>query len=228
MKARIYCRFSPRPNSDVCQSNDNQLQLAEKFCADKGWEVAASYKDDAISGKERDRPGLNNCLEDLRRGEVLVVKCWSRLSRDFAYGLMVLEDLLNRGVTVWSIEEGEHKTDPLSSFITSILMAVDAYRRAADSEETSNRMLQMGANGHRISAIPTYGWDVSKEDRTKLVRNEYQIAVIKRMLDLREKGMSYGKIASRLNAYVVPAPNGNTWHSRTVQRIIERERGAER
>ena len=65
--------------------------------------VAAGVQEDRIyqdstSGKNEDRPGLQNCLKALQKGNTLVVWKLDRLGRDLKHLVTVIDDLRKRDI----------------------------------------------------------------------------------------------------------------------------------
>ena len=65
--------------------------------------IAAGVQEDRIyqdstSGKNEDRPGLQNCLKALQKGNTLVVWKLDRLGRDLKHLVTVIDDLRKRDV----------------------------------------------------------------------------------------------------------------------------------
>lgn len=70
-----------------------------------GDDVTRLY-DDKISGKDTDRPALQECLAYVREGDTLRVYSTDRLARSLADLLAMLDDLTRRGVRVEFVKEG--------------------------------------------------------------------------------------------------------------------------
>ena len=86
-----YARVSK--GADGSQSLDLQC---DALCG-VGVDTASIYHDFA-SGAREDRPGLENCLRALRKGDVLVVWKLDRLGRNLAHLVNIVQGLSARGV----------------------------------------------------------------------------------------------------------------------------------
>ena len=49
-RAIIYSRFSPRKNSDACESIESQLDFCRRWCGENNVEIAGEFADRALSG----------------------------------------------------------------------------------------------------------------------------------------------------------------------------------
>lgn len=81
------------------------------------------------------------------------------------------------------------------------------------------RTLEIEKDG-RKGPMPQYG--MKKEGATHVVHKGEQ-KIIKKMLTLRNKGLSYISIAEKLNEENIPSKLGKKWNKSTVADIIKRE-----
>ena len=81
--------------STISQSLDTQLEALKKEGCDK-------IVEEKKSGKDLDRPELNNLLDNLRDGDTLVVYDLSRLSRSISDTIKLIEDFNKRNITLIS------------------------------------------------------------------------------------------------------------------------------
>jgi DNA invertase Pin-like site-specific DNA recombinase len=72
--------------------------------------ICVKVFEEKVSGKLRadDRPGLTAALDYLREGDMLTVQEVDRLGRNLLEGLIVLNDLFQRGVAV-KVLDGGHR-----------------------------------------------------------------------------------------------------------------------
>ena len=85
---------------------------------------------DKASGARDDRPGLKECLADLRPSDVLVVWKLDRLGRSLPNLLAIIADLKERGVAFRSLTEQMDTTTPHGELLFSIFGALAQYERA--------------------------------------------------------------------------------------------------
>ena len=86
-------RLRPGLEGDGSQS----LDLQRDALRDAGVDAESIYHDFA-SGARDDRPGLENCLRALRKGDVLVVWKLDRLGRNLAHLVKTAQGLSGRGI----------------------------------------------------------------------------------------------------------------------------------
>src|SRR6266508_4381934 len=96
----IYARVSTERQHDR-GTIGSQLAALRQRAAAEGDEVVAEFTDDGYSGARLDRPGLDGLRDAAEAGLVQAVWCLSpdRLSRSYAYQVIVLDELARHGVT---------------------------------------------------------------------------------------------------------------------------------
>jgi DNA invertase Pin-like site-specific DNA recombinase len=118
--------------------------------------ICVKVFEEKISGKLRpdDRPGLTAALEYLREGDMLTVQEVDRLGRNLLEGLIVLNDLFQRGVAVKVLEgiaAGEHLE---RSLILDLALALAEDRRRDIARKTRNGLDSARVRG-RVGGRPT-------------------------------------------------------------------------
>ncbi|MBL6705562.1 MAG: recombinase family protein [Planctomycetaceae bacterium] len=85
---------------------------------------------DKLSGSKEDRPGLNACLESLRRGDTLVVWRLDRLGRSMRHLVTLVEQLRETEIGFKSISDGAIDTTTASGeLIFNIFSALAQFER---------------------------------------------------------------------------------------------------
>jgi len=109
--------------SSVDQNLDRQLD---------GVELDRVYEE-KISGKDRDRPQLKECMSFLREGDTLFVHSMDRLSRNLKDLLNIVSELIDKNVTVkFKTENLEFagKSNPMGYLMLSVFGAVNQFEIA--------------------------------------------------------------------------------------------------
>ena len=97
-----YVRVSTEEQTQHGYSLEAQAQAIKKYCELQEWELVRIYRDDGYSGASMERPDLQQLLEDvyLRKFDVVVVWKLDRLSRNLKDTLYLLDDALEKNVSV--------------------------------------------------------------------------------------------------------------------------------
>ncbi|ARN56168.1 recombinase family protein [Sedimentisphaera salicampi] len=221
-QAVIYTRFSPRKNAEDSRSCETQEKLCRKYCKDSGFDVKAVFRDEALSGKDLDRPGLWQAIERIRKGDVLVVYRHDRLARDVYLSEVIRRAVKKAGGHIEAVNggggNGESNEEVL---IRQVLAAFAEYERKVIALRTKYSMLAHQKAGRRMSNHPPYGYKPAPEDSSRLVEDENEQLVIKKVIELRKQGMGWSAIARWLNENGFPA-RAKKWSHVAIMRIIER------
>ena len=93
------------------------------------------------------------------------------------------------------------------------------FERGLIRERTKGALATKKSRGEAVSG-PTLGFD---RDGKRLVSNDAEQALIRRIQAMRTKGASFHVIADSLNAEQVPTKRGgSSWHASTVRNITLR------
>jgi DNA invertase Pin-like site-specific DNA recombinase len=79
---------------------------------------------DKLSGKDTKRPKLQEMLNFIREGDVLIIESISRLARNTKDFLEIVNDLTDRGIEVVSLKENIDTSTPQGKFICTIFGAL--------------------------------------------------------------------------------------------------------
>ncbi len=85
--------------------------------------------EDVITGTASSRPALNEMLEFVRAGDVVVVHSVSRLGRSLRVCLEIVEKLQAKGCQLISVKEGFDAGTPVGKLVMSILASVAELER---------------------------------------------------------------------------------------------------
>ena len=105
---------------------------------------------DQASGARAQRPGLETCLEALRKGDVLLVWRLDRLGRSMPHLVQLIEELQERGVGFQSICDGVIDTTTASGeLIFNIFAALAQFERRLIQERTQAGLDAARARGRK-------------------------------------------------------------------------------
>jgi len=214
----IYARFSPRRNSDDCESIEAQLDFCRKWCRENNVKIAGEYADRALSGGDEDRPELWAAIAALGRGYVLVVYRLDRLARSVYLSDIIERAIKTKKATFLSIAgEGTWSDSDEDFLIRKILQALAEYERKVIGARTKAAMLRHQANGRLMGSIPRYGFMLDPEDSRRIVKNPYERIIINQIKRLHSKGLSLRSIAAELtNLNYKPRKVRKKFKDRTV------------
>lgn len=221
LKYAVYVRVSTDRDEQE-SSVENQIDICRYWLEKNGyeWNQSSVYFDDGISGTAwLERHAMQLILEKARKKELdtVVFKSIHRLARDLKDALEIKEILLGHGIRLVTIEENydslyEGKND----------MKFEMYAMFASqlpktlSVSISAALTAKVRRGEHTGKIP-FGYD--RVDK-KLVINQDEATIVKKIFDLYEKGTGYKTIAKYLNEQGTRTKTGNIWSAPTVKSIL--------
>jgi DNA invertase Pin-like site-specific DNA recombinase len=215
MKVVGYVRVSTTEQADSRAGLEAQRAAIEGEAARRGWELVAICEDAGASGKSiSGRPALQEALQVIERGEAeaLVVSKLDRLSRSLLDFAGMMERARKRGWSLVALDLGVDTSTPSGELMANVLATFAQFERRLIGQRTRDALAivrQNGSKSGRPIGNPKF-LSVPPETRA-------------RILELRAGGLSYGRIAERLNQEQVPtAQGGKRWHARTVWNIVSR------
>jgi len=234
MRTACYARFS----SDLQRqtSLDDQLRNCQEYAARFGWtwQEELVFTDAGISGASIDgRPGLqallNAATQQPRPFDVLLVDDSSRVSRDLADALRIVQRLKFAGVRVIYISQGIDSDAEQHETLIAVHGLVDGlYLRemAAKIKRGLRGQLQRGfatgskTYGYRSVAVP----DAQRHGEVQGYRVEVEpieADAIRAIFDWYGAGASIPSIVTRAVQQGHPAPRGGQWRRGAIQRILQ-------
>ena len=221
-----YVLVSSEEQADSGLGLQAQRQRIAAFCAMKELRLADVYEDAGVSGGKplASRPSGSRLLNAARRGKVVVVVAkLDRLFRSVADAASVIADFDKKGIELVAIAEGFDMTNPYGRAMAQMASVFAELERAMICERTRSAMGVKRSRGERISGHAPFGWDFSPGGR--LVENDREQEIIARIRRLREEGLSYRGIATRLGQEGIRPKRGTRWIHTTIKGILERNAG---
>jgi DNA invertase Pin-like site-specific DNA recombinase len=181
----IYARVSTERQHDR-GTIGSQLAALRQRAAAEGDQVAAEFCDDGYSGARLDRPGLDGLRDAAEAGLVEAVWCLSpdRLSRVYAYQVIVLDELARHGVTVRFADAPALDDDPQARLLTQVQGVIAEYERAKIAERYRRGKLWRSRAGEVVSWKAAYGYRrIPRSDQAPahLVVYEPEAQVVRRI-----------------------------------------------
>ncbi len=227
MRIALYARVSSTRQEQE-RTIASQLDALQSYALSHGHEVVPKgvFCDDGVSGARLDRPALD-ALRDAARihaFEGILVHSPDRLARNYAYQVLILEELERLGIRAMFVEQPP-LDDPAARLLVEIQGAVAEYERAKIAERNRRgRLFRLRQGEVSVSAEP-YGYrriPRTSSEPAHLVVEEQGAAVVRQMFAWHvQEGLSLRSIARRLQGLGVPTPKGGLlWAGPTVAKIL--------
>ena len=247
----LYLRLSKEDGDMVDESNSitNQRYILRRFVEQRpefdSYEIK-EYIDDGFSGKNFERPGVQNLLEDVKSGKVhgIVVKDFSRFGRNhievgnYIEKIFPLLDI--RFIAVNNSFDSKDYIGTTPDMDVAFENLMYDYFSEENSVKIKNDLMGRRMRGNYLATFAAFGYKKSPSDHNRIIVNEEAAAIVRIIF---EKYAEYGvktEVARYLNRQGIPTPqiyamkNGcsyqwkyheekKLWNGSIVGRILKNE-----
>jgi DNA invertase Pin-like site-specific DNA recombinase len=169
-----YARVSTLGQAKDGNSLNDQIQKLEK-------EGAKEIIEEYYTGTTTDRPKFSELISRLQGGDTLIVTKLDRFARSVGQGVTLIQDLIDRGVTVKVLNIGTMSNNPTDKLLMNIMLAFAQFERDMIVERTQE--------GKRIAKQR----DGFEEGRPRISKKKTDYA-----MELLDNGMSYKEVSEKL------------------------------
>jgi site-specific DNA recombinase len=226
--AAIYARVSSEQQREENTIASQTASLIE-FARSHDLEVPGEwvFEDEGYSGATLERPGLERVRDLAAEGQIQVVLSYApdRLSRKYAYQILLIEEFARHGVDTLFVKapQGDSAEDQL---LVQFQGMIAEYERAQILER-SRRGKRHRAHAGEISVLSNapYGYRyIRKTDEAPAayIVHEAEARVVQRVYEMYTvEGLSIGEITRRLNAESIPTRKASArWERSTVWAVL--------
>lgn len=222
MRKRVigYCRVSSMGQAVDGISLEAQKAKIQQWAEYQGHPLHAIFCDEGASGKKAsNRPGLQQALSEIEEGDVLVFYSLSRLARSIKDTLIISEHVNRRNAHFVSLSENIDTTSAAGKMIFHMLAVLAEFESLQISERTCFALQYKRGQGRKTGGHVPFGYDCLDG---KLIENEEEQGVIRRIVKLRKKGLSTHRIATALNSESYRTKLDKEWAAGQVHVILKR------
>lgn len=223
MRCAIYTRVSTdeQARSDY-SSLDRQREICESYInifREQGWKVAGVYEDGGFSGKDLNRPQLQEMVDDLKAGKLDAIVTYKidRISRSLKDFYDFWEVLKEHSVTFASATQQFDTSNSTGMLMLNVLLSFAQYEREVTRERTLSKMAGRAERGMWNGGNIPLGFDYSPETK-RLQANPDEAPIIK---------FVFQRIIETRSPSVV-AREANSHGYRTKERVVTTRDGTEK
>src|SRR5882724_2066419 len=225
--AAIYARVSSEQQREENTIASQTASLIE-FASSHDLEVPGEwvFEDEGYSGATLERPGLERVRDLAAEGQIQVVLAYApdRLSRKYAYQILLIEEFARHGVETLFVKspQGDSAEDQL---LVQFQGMIAEYERAQILER-SRRGKRHRAHSGEVSVMSgaPYGYRyIRKTDEAPAayIVDEAEAHVVRRAYEMYTvEGLSIGEITRRLNAESIPPRKSGRWERSVVWGVL--------
>ncbi len=216
-----YVRVSTTGQVDEGVSMEAQRDRIADFCVTRGFDLVDIIEDAGISGKNiKNRPGIQQALSMLKRGQVLVTFSWSRLARSTIDLLNIEAELKRRGVELASVtEQHVDTTSAHGAMHFQMLATFGEFERRTIGERTRAAMQHLKRQGRFTGGEAPLGWRVEGDFLVPIADEQVTLHLVH---NLRARGRSFRQILRELGLRGIRNRKGLPLALAQVQRILRR------
>ena len=229
LRVAAYCRVSTDLEEQESSYAAQCAHYHDLIVNHPGWALAGIFADEGISGTSlARRDGFNRMIEEAEAGRIdlILTKSISRFARNTLDCLTVVRRLKAKGVGVTFEKEGIDTLDGQGEVLLTILASIAQQESASISQN-----IRLGIQYRFQRGLPMVncnrflGYD--KDARGRLVVNEDQAEVVRRVYRDFLDGYSLDMIAGFLRREGVPSGSGcTTWRPSAVRYLLTNEKYA--
>lgn len=225
IRLAAYCRVSS-DSSDQLHSFAAQIKYYSEYCKrHPEYKFVDIYADEGITGTSMEkRDDFRRMMRDCKKGLIdrIIVKSMSRFARNTEEMLTALRALEQMEVSVYFEEQGLDTKSMNSEMFATFPGMIAQQESVSISQNMRWSYKKRMESGEFNCCAPAYGFDLING---KLVINETEAAVIRRIFDLYLQGIGMQTIANILNNEGVRRQYGREkWHHTTVNYVLNNER----
>ena len=237
---RIGCLYRV---STLKQAEKNDIPMQKTACKEfikkkRDWKFEKEYIELGVSGyklKESERDVLQDIKKDVtdKKIDVLLVFMFDRIGRREEETPFVVQWLINQGIEVWSVKEGQRKietrADKLINYLTYWQAGGESEKTAIRVREAQEQMAEKGILTYGGKRNAPYGYEFIKSgtytkkgvERQKLIIVEKEADIIRKIFELYTVyGYGVGRIAKYLNNKKIKPKRGKLWGISTISSIL--------
>lgn len=222
----------------------NQKKYLEEYAERNGFGNIRHFTDDGYTGRNFNRPGFQEMLDEIKSGNVstVIVKDMSRLGRNYLQVGFYTEILFpEKQVRFIAINNSVDSDSGSNNDFTPFLNIMNEWYAKDTSNKIKSVFNSRMADGKRCSGSIPYGYNRLPNDKQLLVVDPVASLVVKRIFELADTGMPATQIAKQLKDEQVLIPAAYTaqyhpeqhngirfsspygWTNTTVNCILDRQ-----
>ena len=192
-----------------------QLKAIREYTKAHNIRIVKIYRDEGVSGTMdlENRPALSGMMEALHGNgiKLILIEKLDRLARDLMVQETIIGDLRKSGFDLISVIEPDLcQDDPTRKLMRQIIGAIAEYEKAMIVIRLRGARQRKKARTGRCEGRKPYGYYPGEKKVTE------------RMRALRNEGLGFDRVASKLNKEGSRTRKGTLWHGFTVNRILSR------
>ena len=221
MNAGLYIRVSTQEQAKEGYSVGAQTKILTDYAKSHKWNIYNTYVDAGFSGKDLNRPAVQQLISDIKQKRINVVIVWKfdRMSRSQKDMITIIEDILEPNDCAFvSLCENFDTSSQLGKAMTGFLAIFAQLEREQIKERMTMGREARAKEGYYTGCIdrPPLGYTLEKGI---LQINPYEAMAVKRIFELCLENKAPYTIAKTLTKEGY-TPRHKSWIYQTVQKCL--------
>jgi DNA invertase Pin-like site-specific DNA recombinase len=226
VRVALYVRVSTDKQAEFGLSLDAQTAELQRYCVDRGWEVAELFVDGGFSGKDTERPAFKRMVQRIEEGgiDAIAVTKLDRLTRSVRSLCEINEELLKgRGVQLICTRDGINTFELTSSFLMHLLALIGQLERENTSKRVAAAIAHIHEHGGHYGKVPFGKMAVPHPSQPRmkiLVDHPTESVWLNQIFAWYKEGKQPTEIATLLNDSGVKPRYCARWNLQTVYSLL--------
>lgn len=226
LRVAAYCRVSTELEEQTSSIELQERHYSQLIAGNPHWENAGIFLERATGLNLNERPEFRRMIAQCRkqRIDLILTKSISRFGRNTVDMLRSLRDLHGLGIEVYFEQEDMWLNEQRIQILLTAYCALDQ----AESEDMSRnikwgikRGFETGTSGY--AEFVCFGY--KRGDEGRLVIDEPDAEIVRKMFEMRAAGSSLGAISKWLYENKIISPTGKThWSRETISKLLRNEK----
>ena len=212
-----YERVSTTKQQNGIEQQHNDIV---RYCDFKQIELDRTFTDFGISGGTDNREQFNEMMKLVKQGLVdeIIITELSRWGRNLGDCIKNLDILKKKKVNLVCLKENINLESPSGTLMSNLLMCVMEWEKSITGERVKNILNDKKLNNKRYTKS-VYGYDFVNG---KMVENQRELLMLKKIKMLRGKGKSYNEIKDYLNRNGYKKKNNTEFNRDNVVKLCRK------
>lgn len=208
----IYVRIS------TSHQSDESLERQEEIC--RQWvSEPITVVSEVGSGKNQDRPKLQEMLKQLQSGDYICIRDNSRLARNMLGSLVILNTITEKGAHLICDGKVIDPDNCQDMFTYHVHSAFSDMQRSIQNQKSSEAIRKVYEFGDYVFCSTLFGYSLTKHGKNKTIEIvEEEAKIIRFIFDKFSSGWSIKKILSNLTGVVLQRQS--TFTLKKISRIL--------
>ena len=213
-----FIRVSTTLQKEKGNSISNQIDLIKKYCNQNELQLDRIFEDKGISEMKKNRLGLNEMFESIKNDNIdcVIVYSLSRLGRKLKDVIEFIDELTKYNIQFISLKENFNNNDIVGKLMFNILGSINEFEVNLVSERIRDVKQFKKSKNEVYCGNILFG---KKRIGKKLVNNDEELEILKKISDLRSMNYSYNKISKYLNDNNILSKEKCKWYGSSVRSV---------